>query len=44
METNIRQTASNRVRVLDIPLASHHIFLSHEVDVLQEISAFMTVP
>jgi len=43
-KTNIRQTASKRVRVVDIPRASHHIFLSHEADLLQEISAFMTVP
>jgi hypothetical protein len=42
-KTSIRRTASKSVRVVDVPRASHHIFLSHEADVLQEISTFMTV-
>ena len=38
---NVRKTAAGRVRLVDIPRADHYIFLSHEADVLRELSEFM---
>jgi pimeloyl-ACP methyl ester carboxylesterase len=43
-KANIRDTAAKRVRLVDIPGAAHHVFLSHEEDVIREISEFLTVP
>jgi pimeloyl-ACP methyl ester carboxylesterase len=43
-KSNLRQAASKRVRLVDIPRASHHIFLSHEDDVLEEVLQFATAP
>jgi pimeloyl-ACP methyl ester carboxylesterase len=39
---NLRKTAAGRVRLVDIPRADHHIFLSHEADVLGELSEFLS--
>lgn len=40
-KSNIRKTARALVRLVDIPRANHHIFLSHEADVLEELAKFM---
>jgi hypothetical protein len=40
-KSSIRKTARGLVRLVDIPRASHHIFLSHEADVLEELAKFM---
>ena len=40
-KNNIRKTAAGRVRLVDIPRADHYIFLSHEADVLRELSEFI---
>ena len=33
-KANLRRAASKRIRLVEIPRASHHIFLSHEADVV----------